>query len=118
MLTYHVTTIMMLQHIPDSYLIQVATRQAPPTHPTHQIITGPPALLALYDAVGLGWIAKLAALPVFALVVEALYAVVSKLRLPLGGAVDALLAAHRMKQVGEGVETCTDNEEECEAPEW
>ncbi len=89
---------------------------SPPPHT--QIITGPPALLALYDAVGLGWIAKLAALPVFAVIVDALYAVVSKLRLPMGGAVDALLAAHRMKQVGEGVETCADNEEECEAPEW
>lgn len=101
---------------PASFQDMHSMRGSPPSNP--QVITGPPALLAMYDAVGLGWVAKLAALPVFAVVVEALYAVVSKLRLPLGGAVDALLAAHRMKQVGEGVETCTDNEEECEAPEW
>ena len=40
-----------------------------------QVITGTDALMALYDAVGMGWAAKLATLPVVEQIIEVLYEV-------------------------------------------
>ena len=49
--------------------------------------------------------------------VDAIYNLLSKLRLPMGKGLDAILALRRMKLTSEGVEHCVDDEEECQA-EW
>ena len=46
-----------------------------------------------------------------------MYEVLSKLRLPMGKGMDAMLALRRMKMTSEGIEHCVDDEEECQA-EW
>ncbi len=46
-----------------------------------------------------------------------MYEVLSKLRLPVGKGMDAMLALRRMKMTSEGIEHCVDDEEMCEA-EW
>lgn len=50
-------------------------------------------------------------------IVDWLYEVASKLRLPMGKQLDAVLAMRRMKMTSEGIEHCVDDEEECHA-EW
>lgn len=81
------------------------------------IITGPDALKLLYETVGWGWYSKLASLPLIEKIVEAIYAFVSKYRLPMGSQFDSLLAIKRMNMTNAGVEHCVDDEEACEA-EW
>lgn len=46
-----------------------------------------------------------------------MYEVLSKLRLPMGKSMDAMLALRRLKMTSEGIEHCVDDEEECQA-EW
>ena len=83
------------------------------------IVTGPDALRLLYDTVGLGWAARAARLPVVSWLVDRAYDLISKYRLGIGG-VDAVIAMKRLSQVDEGTDTCdkTEDDEECDAPEW
>ena len=84
-----------------------------------EIVTGPEALRLLYATVGLGWASKLAQLPVVSSVVDALYELISKYRLGIGG-VDAIIAMKRLAQVEAGDDQCDkgEDDEECDAPEW
>ena len=86
---------------------------------TEEVVTGPEALRLLYDTVGLGWASRLAQLPVVSSVVDALYELISKYRLGIGG-VDAIIAMKRLAQVESGDDTCDkgEDDEECDAPEW
>ena len=52
-------------------------------------MTGVEALTALYDITGMGWLFKLAKLPVLSSAAEIAYKVVSKNRQAMGGAADA-----------------------------
>jgi predicted DCC family thiol-disulfide oxidoreductase YuxK len=81
------------------------------------IVTGPDALKLLYSTVGWGGFAEIASWPIISQIVEAIYQVMSKLRLPMGKSMDAVLALRRMKMTDEGIEHCVDDEEECQA-EW
>jgi CBS domain-containing protein/predicted DCC family thiol-disulfide oxidoreductase YuxK len=81
------------------------------------IIKGPDALKLMYDTVGFGWLSTLAGLPIIEKIVEWLYEIVSKYRLPVGKQFDSLLALKRMNMTNAGVEHCVDDEEACEA-EW
>ena len=67
-------------------------------------MTGMEALTALYDITGMGWLFKLAKLPVLSSAAEIAYKVVSKNRQSMGGAADGLLALGRinMEEKGEG----------------
>jgi hypothetical protein len=49
--------------------------------------------------------------------IEWVYGILSKLRMPMGKGMDAVLAMRRMKMTSEGIEHCVDDEEECSA-EW
>ena len=49
--------------------------------------------------------------------IEWVYGLLSKLRMPMGKGMDAVLAMRRMKMTSEGIEHCVDDEEECSA-EW
>lgn len=49
--------------------------------------------------------------------VDLVYNLLSKFRIPLGEKMDAVLALRRMKMTSEGIEHCVDDEEECHA-EW
>ena len=53
-------------------------------------MTGMEALTALYDITGMGWLFKLAKLPVLSSAAEIAYKVVSKNRQSMGGAADGL----------------------------
>lgn len=81
------------------------------------ILKGTEALKQLYSAVGMGWAAQFGDLPIISTVVEWVYEVLTKLRMPVGKGMDAVLAMRRMKMTSEGIEHCVDDEEECEA-EW
>jgi len=78
------------------------------------VLTGTEALRAMFSAVGLGWAAALSDLPVFTQIVDAVYDIISKYRLPLSGMLDAVVAAKRLKMSEKGVTTCENVEEECE----
>jgi predicted DCC family thiol-disulfide oxidoreductase YuxK len=81
------------------------------------ILKGTDALKQLYAAVGLGWAAAFGDLPIISTLVEWVYELLSRLRLPMGKGMDAVLAMRRMKMTSEGIEHCVDDEEECQA-EW
>ena len=69
---------------------------------------------------GLGWASTLAKLPVVSAIVDALYELISKYRLGVGG-VDAVIALKRLSQVDAGEDQCDkkgDGDEGCDAPEW
>lgn len=72
------------------------------------IVTGLAGIEALYGAVGLGWLMRLARLPLFAQAAEIAYQLVSKNRTSLGGGLGALsdgllgLSRVAMEQRGEG----------------
>ena len=57
-----------------------------------EILTAMPALTALYDITGMGWLFKLAKLPVLSGAAEIAYKMVSKNRQSMGAAADGLLA--------------------------
>ena len=77
------------------------------------ILTGMEALTALYDITGMGWLFKLAKLPVLSSAAEIAYKVVSKNRQSMGGAADSLLALGRINMEEKGEGSCTDLEGEC-----
>lgn len=81
------------------------------------ILKGTEALKMLYGAVGLGWAAQFGDLPIISTIVDWVYELLSKLRMPMGKGMDAVLAMRRMKMTSEGIEHCVDDEEECQA-EW
>lgn len=78
-----------------------------------KILTGMEALTSLYDITGMGWLFKLAKLPVLSSAAEIAYKVVSKNRQSLGGAADGLLALGRINMEEKGEGSCTDLEGEC-----
>lgn len=84
-----------------------------------EVVTGPEALRLLYATVGLGWASRVAQLPVVSSIVDALYELISKYRLGIGG-VDAIIAMKRLAQVESGDDQCDkgEDDEECDAPEW
>jgi len=77
------------------------------------ILTGMPALSALYDQVGLGLVFKLAQLPLFSQAAELIYNLVSKNRLAMSGNMDNLLALGRVNMERNGTGSCTDPDGEC-----
>ena len=79
-------------------------------------MTGMEALTALYDITGMGWLFKLAKLPVLSSAAEIAYKVVSKNRQSMGGAADGLLALGRINMEEKGEGSCTDLEGECREP--
>lgn len=81
------------------------------------ILKGTDALKVLYTAVELGWAAQFGDLPIISTIINWVYELMSKLRMPMGRGMDAVLAMRRMKMTSEGIEHCVDDEEECEA-EW
>ena len=78
-----------------------------------KILTGMDALTSLYDITGMGWLFKLAKLPVLSSAAEIAYKVVSKNRTSMGGAADSLLALGRINMEEKGEGSCTDLEGEC-----
>ena len=78
-----------------------------------KILTGMEALTSLYDITGMGWLFKLAKLPVLSSAAEIAYKVVSKNRTAMGGAADSLLALGRINMEEKGEGSCTDLEGEC-----
>eukprot|EP00887_Chlorella_sp_A99_P003061 scaffold9.g3061.t1 len=65
------------------------------------ILKGTEALKNLYDTVGLGWAARFGDLPVISNIVDWVYELLSKMRLPIGRSMDAMLAMRRMKMTSE-----------------
>ena len=78
-----------------------------------EVMTGMQALTALYEITGMGWLFKLAKLPVLSSAAEIAYKVVSKNRQAMGGAADGLLALGRINMEEKGEGSCTDLEGEC-----
>jgi len=94
-------------------ILFMSPHTTPPSPPP-----GPDALRLLYDTVGLGWASRLAAIPVISSIVDALYELISKYRLGIGG-VDAIIAMKRLAQAEAGEDQCDKEKEEgCDAPEW
>lgn len=80
-----------------------------------EIITGPDALRALYSVVGWGWIASVMQLPIIESIVDNVYKLIAKYRLPMSG---TLTAMRRVSLTDSGVEHCVDDEEECGSVNW
>ena len=78
-----------------------------------EVLTAMPALTALYDVTGMGWLFKLAKLPVLSGAAEIAYKMVSKNRQSMGAAADGLLALGRINMEEKGEGSCTDLEGEC-----
>ena len=78
-----------------------------------EVVMGMEALTALYEITGMGWLFKLAKLPVLSGAAEIAYKMVSKNRKSMGGAADGLLALGRINMEEKGEGSCTDLEGEC-----
>ena len=78
-----------------------------------EVITGMEALTALYDITGMGWLFKLAKLPLLSGAADIAYKMVSKNRQSMGSAADGLLALGRINMEEKGEGSCTDLEGEC-----
>mmetsp|Transcript_7196 Transcript_7196/g.18480 ORF Transcript_7196/g.18480 Transcript_7196/m.18480 type:complete len:777 (-) Transcript_7196:244-2574(-) len=78
------------------------------------IVVGMDGLTMLYSEVGLGWVFKLAQLPLISKVAEIIYKLISKNRLALGGGMDAVMAMGRINMEKEGTGTC-EADGECRA---
>ena len=79
----------------------------------NSILTGMDALTSLYDITGMGWLFKLAKLPVLSTAANVAYKMVSKNRQSMGSAADGLLALGRINMEEKGEGSCTDLEGEC-----
>ena len=77
------------------------------------VVTGMEALTALYEITGMGWLFKLAKLPVLSGAAEIAYKMVSKNRTGMSNAADGLLALGRINMEEKGEGSCTDLEGEC-----
>jgi predicted DCC family thiol-disulfide oxidoreductase YuxK len=64
--------------------------------PDGRVLQGTDALRALFDEVGLGWVVTLMELPLFTKIVDLIYDFLSKNRIKISGAFDALVAAKRV----------------------
>ena len=73
-----------------------------------EVVMGMEALTALYEITGMGWLFKLAKLPVLSGAAEIAYKMVSKNRKSMGGAADGLLALGRINMEEKGEGSCTD----------
>ena len=78
-----------------------------------EVVMGMEALTVLYEITGMGWLFKLAKLPVLSGAAEIAYKMVSKNRKSMGGAADGLLALGRINMEEKGEGSCTDLEGEC-----
>ena len=67
----------------------------------------------MYSVVGLSWLSFLMELPLFTQLVDLLYDFVSRNRISLGNAMDALVAGKKLQMSKQGVSTCSDVDEEC-----
>lgn len=85
--------------------------------PDGRVLQGTEALRALFDTVGLGWVVALMESPLLAKLVDLVYEFLSKNRIQLSGAFDALVAARRVSMAKAGVEVCGDVDGGCEI-EW
>ena len=72
--------------------------------PDGSVAKGMPALTLLYNQVGLGWVFRLAKLPLFSQAADLLYQLVSKNRTALGGALDGVLAVGRINAEERGAQ--------------
>lgn len=77
------------------------------------VLTGMEALTSLYDITGMGWLFKLAKLPLLSGAADIAYKMISKNRQAMGGAADGLLALGRINMETKGEGSCTDLEGEC-----
>jgi hypothetical protein len=64
--------------------------------PDGRVLQGTDALRALFDEVGLGWVVTLMESPILAKIVDVIYEFLSKNRIKISGAMDALVAAKRV----------------------
>ncbi|KAI8471497.1 MAG: hypothetical protein J3K34DRAFT_376486 [Monoraphidium minutum] len=85
--------------------------------PDGRVLQGTDALRGLFGEVGLGWVVGLMESPVLAKLVDVIYEFLSKNRIKIGGAMDALIAARRVSMAKAGVETCGDVDGGCEV-DW
>jgi polyphosphate glucokinase len=76
-----------------------------------EVFTGMTALELLYGAVGLGWVMKLAKLPLLGPAAEILYKLVSKNRVALSGGMDAMLALGKINMEAKGEGSCAEDAE-------
>ena len=81
-----------------------------------EVLMGMEALTALYDITCMGWLFKLAKLPMLSGAAEIAYKMVSKNRKSMGDAADGLLALGRINMEERGEGSCTDLEGECREP--
>ena len=85
--------------------------------PDGRVLQGTEALRALFGEVRLGWVVTLMESPLLAKIVDLLYDFLSKNRIQISGAMDALVAARRVNMAKAGVEVCGDVDGGCEI-EW
>jgi predicted DCC family thiol-disulfide oxidoreductase YuxK len=85
--------------------------------PSGKVLQGTEALRGLFGMVGLGWVVGLMESPILAKIVDLIYDFLSKNRIQLSGAMDALVAARRVNMAKAGVEVCGDVDGGCEV-EW
>lgn len=86
--------------------------------PDGSMALGTDALRELFGAVGLGWAAALIDNPITSKVVDWVYDLLSKYRLPIGKGMDFVVAAKRIKMSSEGVQTCGDLDGDGCQVEW
>jgi len=79
-----------------------------------EIIKGMDGLTLLYSEVGLGWVFKLAQLPLLSKAADIVYKLISKNRMAMGAGMDAVLAVGRINMEKEGTGTC-EADGECRA---
>jgi len=82
--------------------------------PDGQVLLGMEALRALYSQVGLGWVFRLAQLPLLNKAAEIIYSLISKNRMALGSGMDAVMAVGRISMERSGTGTC-EADGECRA---
>ncbi|GBG00293.1 thiol-disulfide oxidoreductase [Raphidocelis subcapitata] len=85
--------------------------------PGGAVLQGTDALHELFGTVGLGWVVSVMESPLVSKLVEWLYEFLSKNRIKISGAMDALIAAKRVSMAKAGVEVCGDVDGGCEI-EW
>ncbi|KAI8474569.1 MAG: hypothetical protein J3K34DRAFT_407422, partial [Monoraphidium minutum] len=85
--------------------------------PDGRVLQGTDALRGLFGEVGLGWVVGLMESPLMAKIVDFVYEFLSKNRIKIGGAMDAIIAAKRVSMSKAGVEVCGDVDGGCEI-EW
>lgn len=85
--------------------------------PDGSVLQGTEAIRAMYSVVGLGWLSFLMELPFVTQLVDVLYDFISRNRISLGNAMDALVAGKKLQMAKQGTTVCGDLDEEC-AVDW